>query len=423
MNRLAPPPMRRGVPPAESLSIPIGGIQRNAMLTWWRNGMAEPLPDGKALTDELRAWSGALARRGWFAESYGPTPALLLRSPRVRSDQAADWNTVAQTCADLIEPLSRYTAGWCNSLGELRPAGLAAPVATGIREHQRQACRVVRGEMCAPDGVIETEPTATDFVADPAPRHDIDTASAVSVYARGLRRILGEGRAQTHILDEAEAQLLTQHLDRVIADFGVELAAEPTAEEMARHAGDATAFLQPIIEGHYARAGGRDADNLAEAYARVHKTYVNRLAKGLPLEGTEGYLALRIKAVTIDAWRREHRRTAGERAAWEEGHDAPPGPLDDGGHSVVAAAARELASENGCWEVRIAQQILTSQFAGDVTDSAALRSTIESHWMNEQPSDSRSASAAAAAMGVLLLMRSAIGRARLAQHNRDEARS
>lgn len=423
MNRLAPPPIRRGAPPAEALSIPAGGVQRNEVLAWWRTGMVEPLPDGKALTDELRAWSGALARRGWFAERYGPTPALLLRSPKVRSDHVEDWNTVAQTCADLIEPLSRYSAGWCNSLGELRPAGLAAPVATGIREHQRQACRVVRNDMCAPGEVIETEDAAKDFVEEPVPRYEIDAATAVSVYARGLRRILDERRSQSHVLDGGEAQLLAGHLDRVISEFGVDLPAGPTAEEMERHVDDATAFLRPILENHYARAGGRDADHLAEAYARVHKTYVNRLAKGLPLEGTEGYLALRMKAVAIDAWRRERRRTRSEQEAWVEGNDAGSGPVDDDGSSVVAAAARLLDSESKCWEVQIAQQILTGHFAGDITDSPALRATIESHWTNDQPPDSRSSSAGAAAMDVLLLMRSAIGRVCLAQYDGDEVQS
>lgn len=419
MNQLTPPLVRRGAPPAKALSIPAGGIQRNVVLAWWRTGMAEPLPDSKALTDELRAWSSALARRGWFAERCGPTPALLLRSPKIRSDQVADWNSVAHACADLIEPLSRYSAGWCNSLGELRPAGLTAPVATGIREHQRQACRVVRTEMCAPDGVIETDSAATGFIENSRPRHDIDADTALSVYARGLRRIIGEGRAHSHALGGVEAWVLAQHLDQVVTDFGVDLRTEPTAEELERHASAATTFLRPIVEQHYARVGERGVDNLAEAYARVHKTYVNRLAKGLPLEGTEGYLALRMKAVAIDARRREYRRVHSEQAAWAEGHDAEPDPLDDGS-SVVAAAARVLDSESACWEVRIAQQILTGHFAGDVTDSMVLRASIESHWTNDQPSDSRSASSTAAAMDVLLLMRSAIGRVRLAQHDHDE---
>ena len=36
-------------------------------------------PDGKALTDELRGWSGVLAARDWFARRYEPTTALVMR--------------------------------------------------------------------------------------------------------------------------------------------------------------------------------------------------------------------------------------------------------------------------------------------------------------------------------------------------------
>lgn len=433
MERLVPPEIP---PPDRTLAeldpiVPAGGITRNDVLAQYRRAMREPLPESKTLTGALRGWSGALATRQWFGGRYTPTGALVMRSPKVCLDDADTTHSVVTACVEVVEPLSRYTAGWCDSLDSLSPKGLGNPVGTAVREARRFAEQRVRAAM------TEQEPTVHDswesvaaFVAEPSTRHMVDEQIALNAFVTKIVLLIDKGVTGKHTLTEAETGLLGELGDQIINELGAVPDEPVTPERLAELRAQAIEFLERVVAERFAGARYKH-DHMPEAFERVVTTYINRLRVGKPLEGTEFYLKLRLGAVRVDEWRRLDRLRRKERdlVAGDdpdsgragdriEDSTAPSSSIEAGDllGSARAKIAADPSNRDGgtlSWEAKMALSILDG---GSDTEQMPtqrdLRAFVADRWNTEQPNDSRSSSGQAAAMHVLLLMETAVNQAR-----------
>lgn len=431
MELLAPPdiPSRGTVSVELPLRIPREGIARNELLQQYQSAIHTPSPESKALQNELQSWSGLLARTDWFSLEYTPTSAAVLKSRSVRVSDAETPRHILRSCVEIIEPLSRYSAGWCDSLATLAPSGLRRPVSTAVREAQRFGARAVRSDMSQTDPQVQmSRHTVRQFLVTPATRHRHDERVAVDAYLTKVALLVEKGVTGKTTLTEAETSTLTELGTRLI-DHGAQPADRPGEEEVAGFRRTAVAFLNRVVETHFADGGHRH-EHMAEAFERVVTTYVNRQCLGKPLEGTEHYLKLRLAAVQIDEWRRERRRRSGEHSL-VAGQDSGSARADDraedtaapnsavGAHEVVSTAIQMIDADSTlyvdgqlCWEGVMATTMLAGGLGvdPDATQSELSNALVE-RWTADRPRDSRSTSARAAAMDALLLARTAVNRA------------
>lgn len=412
------------------LSVSREGMTRDELLKQFQGVMSVPHPESKALTNEIRAWSGALGSKAWFAQHYNATTALLLTRTKVRVGEAETLRDAVRSCVELVAPLSRYSAGWATSLDPLRPRGV--PV-VAVREAQRAAARDVRRDMIASvPPVHSTMETLRAFFAYPQERHPRDEYVTLCGYVTRIARAVETGGPAKQPLTEEQRQLLADLVMAVGDERGATPRRQPTEKELAGLRRQAVAFLREVVREQFVD-GGYDQELMAEAFERVVRTYVNRLILGKPLEGTEYYLKLRLSAVRIDAWRAEQRKRKNE-GSFVAGADrgssraddriedttAPESDVDVVGVLMAAAAMIEADELNRIagqlnWEATMAcallrQDLLTS----DAPTRHDLQEAVAAAWAAGAPQNAISASSKAAVMRVLLLMRTSATRARKA---------
>ncbi len=389
--------------------------------------MREPLPDGKVLGDELRAWAGALGAKSWVPQRYSPTAAVLARNRRVRVADPVLVGGFGDMCRETIAPLGYYSAGWCTSLAPLAPSGLRKPIGTAVREARRVAARRVRGAMVeASPPVHESFDTVDAFVQNPTVRAYEDEKVALDAFVTAVARLLDTGVAGATVLTPADTTLLAELGERVVNDFGATPAEPLTAARRVELREIAVEFARRVVDEQFT---GKELaeEHMSEAFERVVTTYVNRLHRGKTLEGTEFYLRLRLDAVRIDEWRRNSARHRHEGRLILDGDpdggraddriEADPTPSTTGSGDLVAEAAKIISEDKShridgrlYWEARTAIRLLTTDL--DVGTQGDLRRVISDLWCSEQPVDARSGSSGAAEMDVLLTLQTASRRAR-----------
>ncbi|MFT4127078.1 MAG: hypothetical protein QM662_12730 [Gordonia sp. (in: high G+C Gram-positive bacteria)] len=391
--------------------------------------MHPPLPDSKALGGELLSFSGTLGQRSWVGQQYSPTAALILGRPSVPIADPATVVEVIRAITDVVDPLSRYTAGWCDSLAALRPPRLRNPVATAVREAQRSGVRAVRRDMTGgPAPVHRTATSVHQFLAHPQARHRHDEMIALNAFVTKVARLVADGRTGSTLLTRDELQILTRLSAELIEAAGATPARPPTEDQLAEYRRIARAVLDRVVREQFTGAK-YPREYLSEAYARVLTTYVNRLARGQSLDGTDFYLRLRLRAVEIDEWRREVRRGRHESASGP----AERGPADtentgdtatdDGALRTILTTAISIIATDPAhtvdgrlsWEAAMAISLLENH--RDHGRHPNPVETVIAAWDAQRPTTSRSPSARAAAMAVQLLMRTAIN---LATRRHDE---
>jgi hypothetical protein len=422
---LAPPELRRSatLPGAEEIVLPPEGQRRDVALKQWLQRMPPPKPGTKELDGELKSWAGTVGKRKWVAERYGPTAALLLRSRSVDSADPEQWAAVFVACAELIEPLSRYTAGWSDSVHTTQPQGLPARISTPLREIARRVPKAVRVSMAREnaDAVIATADSADDFIDHPHRRHPQDARTAVLTYGVKVRALLTSGLPGSRDVRERAAERIRDHLAALLSELDVDLPPEPTGAERTAADQEAFRFLDRIVATKFANLNEADPryEHFAEAHTSLLTTYRNRLLAGLSLEGTENYIHLRLRSVKIDTWRRKSREGPHEnldRGATNAAAVSDPVPTESNAHvEQVRRAARSIAADptlrtpagEPYWEARTAAGILLGAIALNVDD---LKNEIAAIWDEQAPVDSRSRSAGQAAQDVRLIMKAALER-------------
>ncbi|WP_157139184.1 hypothetical protein [Gordonia alkanivorans] len=430
MSRLVPPLIPPGAQPAiVVVVVPLSGVSRDEYLKQYQRSMREPLPESKSLQGELCGWSGALGKRRWVGERYSPSVALLMCSRRV---EVADLDTIDRlgaVCRDTIGPLSCYSAGWYSSLAPLVPSGLRRSIGAAVREARRAAVRKVRGAMVRSEpSVDESFDTVQNFVETPISRAGVDEKVALDGFVSAIVRLLDAGAAGSTILTEEETTVLAELGERVVDDFGAEPEEPLTAERRAELRTTAITFVERVIAD---RVKGKDRSDprLSEAFERVVTTYVNRLHRGKPLEGTEYYLKLRLDAVRLDekrrtAVRRLHERRLivaddPDRSQADDRVENTPDPAADAANELLAVIAATIAEDPDqqidgklCWEGRTAITLLTIGGTLDIASPGEVRRVAAQLWRSEQPADARSESAMKAGMNVYLTLETAGRRAR-----------
>ncbi len=429
MSRLAPPDISGDPGPGADFLpvVPPEGIDRVGYMSQYRRAIRSPISDMHTLTGELHGWCGALGRKAWFGERYCATSALMARSRQVRIADAETIANFGEACHDAVAPLSRYTAGWFTSLADVTPVGLRKPIGVAVREARRAAARSVRRSLAATPAVHESFATVRDFALGPGKRTDADEVIALDTFATAIAKLVHRGFTGDHVLTDADRADLADLGDRVMTEFGA-VPDEPLSDRRRDELrGVAVEFLNRVIAERF---GNRafDPDHLAEAYERVVTTYVNRLHAGKALEGTEFYLLVRLDAVRIDEWRRgtirrrrqTHLVTGDDQgsARADDRLEDTTAPSDSGPDDLLRVAATLIGQDRAsrvdgelCWEARTAMALLTAGLDLDGSQQV-LRETISGRWQAEQPGDSRSQASSAAEMTVLLMMQTAVTRAR-----------
>ena len=157
MERLEPPVIPAPEPPPSIERFIVGpeGIGRNELLKQWRGHMVMPRPTAGKLPDELHGWAGKLGACDWFGPAYHPSLTVFMRKQRLPIADRAILAAGLAACADLVEPLSRYSVDWCDTLMVLNPVGWPKDVLLAVREGARKAPGTVRESMVA-DSVIDS---------------------------------------------------------------------------------------------------------------------------------------------------------------------------------------------------------------------------------------------------------------------------
>ncbi|GAB19683.1 hypothetical protein GOEFS_093_00120 [Gordonia effusa NBRC 100432] len=409
--------------------IPPDGIARDELLLQYQRQMTRPTPESKVLTGELRSWSGVFARTKWFATQYTSTAALMLKGRNVRVSDAETLDAIVRASGELIDPFARYSAGWSTSLAVLRPKNLRNAVLVAIREAQRYGARLVRRDMTTVEPVQNTHERAMGFLADPAHRHQRDRQTALDAYLAKVSDIISAADTSRKRLTDAERALLVDLTNVLINELGAVPIVPLSEDKESDNLAIATEFLADVV---FTALRGRSYDerHVAQAYERVLITYLNRLRRGLSLEGTEDYFLMRLTAVRIDEWRREVRRKDREArfvAADDDGVraddrvDELTAPDEGPARRTIKTAIGYIGSDPNLridgrlyWEAETAIAIL----AGEIGESAAsrrdLRAVVANRWGVQRPVHARSATSALAATDVLRLMRAAVNRAGVA---------
>lgn len=192
-------------------------VTRNDLLMAWRDATARPMPESKSYSDQLKSWSGQVGRRPWAGDLHPTAPTLLTRA-QMASAEADGWNAVSALCAELIDPLSRYTAGWAVSLLNYRVKPLPHKVIDVVRTLIRKVPPVVQAAMLDPaDDVLATEATVRAFLADQSSRHATDGQTALDCYTRHLGDLLrGDLLERKGITDPDVLYKLWEHYEETL---------------------------------------------------------------------------------------------------------------------------------------------------------------------------------------------------------------
>ncbi|MGW0039416.1 hypothetical protein [Gordonia sp. NPDC003376] len=436
LERLVPPAvMPRDAPPLPvTVVMPPEGIGRDDILAGYRSVMPEPLPDGKPLKNEMHAWSGAVGAMPWCAGRYSATAAQVLRSPRILVGDRATVDRIVDVCGAAVDPLSRYSAGWCGSVAPLVPRGMRGRLGGAIRNARRAIpCRIRRAMTGAPPTVHTSPEDLEGFLDDPTARHDDDAQVALDTFVTQIDVLVERGRIGEEVLSESERSLLLELAEQVIDELGAVREERLTAERVAELRPAAVEFLERVLKDQFADRRCR-ADHMSEAFERVVTTYVNRLHQGKSLAGTEYYLRMRLAAVRVDEWRREEVRRrhttrfvagadvgsarADDRVEDGTAPDALSSVVGGGGYLGIVLGNiddNDLYRVGGepCWEARVARDLLSIRGL-TVLDAGPGEPVAEvlRRWGSERPTTARSPSPEAAAMAVQLIIRTAIDHVR-----------
>ncbi|HMS75894.1 hypothetical protein [Gordonia sp. (in: high G+C Gram-positive bacteria)] len=429
MERLEPPVIPAPEPPPSIDRFIVGpeGIGRNELLKQWRGQMTMPRPTAGKLPDELHGWAGKLGACDWFGPAYYPSLTVFMRKQRLPVADRATLTAGLAACADLVEPLSRYSVGWCDTLMVLNPVGWPKDVLLAVREGARKAPGAVR-ELMVVDGVIATQNSAGDFVRDQTRRHRQDTRTSLQAYLHHLRRIRLTGNGIPRELADDEKATLSERFSSLVRDYGVEPADELSENELAELRRLAKEFLDAIIDKQVVERE-RNSPLAGEAYERVLTTYVNRLSKGMTLAGTEWMFRSRIEDARKDKYIRhskqlEHETPLTQRDDPDDSGTrdnavavAPPAQAEPTDMMSIAAdfvrtdpAARLSSSGELCWEASLAIDFLLGRTTS-ASGPRLFRREIQSLWSPDIAAECRFSTAAGAAGYVAALIEGAVNRA------------
>ncbi|MFI8774648.1 hypothetical protein ACIGKQ_21150 [Gordonia sp. NPDC062954] len=424
MERLNPPRVPEPEPPPPPGWWYTGHdatICRDDFLAEWRARMRPPTPDTKSVKNQLNRWAGNLGRAGWTSSEYHPSVRTLLCEPRTSSAEVDGWNAASVICADFVEPFARYTAGWVDSLHEIRPS----PLPGAVGRHLRDMCRAVTKPLgdnmvAAKPGVIATRSAARKFVRDQSQRHHIDSEIVLQRYASLLGDFIeGMVLAQLGYDDPEIHTRIADHYDLVISMLGEQTPRrEYTDDEIA----DFDIRVREFLAAAFAARGvQRDAD-AGEAFIRLHTTGMNRLRGGIPLEGLQYHIPLRFRAIAAERKRERSRATEipvdpeTGRTFASKRDGLPPEVADE-----IARAIRRirddptlaLADGTRVWEAEFAADLLAEVILGDsLMTERELKTHITELWKCGRPTNARSTGPHLAARDVALLIRIALTHAR-----------
>lgn len=423
MKRLVPPDFPAPVRELPTVTVPVDGIYRLDLLTSWRAAMTPPKPDSKCLVNDMNAWAHAIGRATWFGDRYALSAKSFLTDPTVALVDPEGVEAASRACADAVEPLTRYSAGWVRSLDVLRPRGLTNQVTSAIREAQRWSATRVREDMRkGGTPVQETQARLDSFLSRPEVRHARDEQLALNAFATKLGATVLRWQENREADPQRDAVFFAQR-QVAITDYGAVPEKTRSAAEQAELRQRAKDFLDPVMERLVA-AGKYSPEHLSEAYLRVLTTYTNRLAKGEPLEGSEHTLVLRLGAVRVDEIRRRTGRGRLRSFASDPSGDGrsddrieDPAELDDELARLVGLVVDLIRADSAlrvdgelCWEAQTAVDLL-ERTDTDLGALDAVADRVERAWCEARSGRSRSASAKQAATDVMLMLRTFTSRA------------
>lgn len=376
---------------------------RNELLEKWRR-LAPPFDgDGKSYADELNGWSREFGGTGWVATDYHRSLPTLLTSPRLATPEADGWNAVTALLVDYLDTFGRYTASWTTTLWELRPRrGLTRQTRDGLRTIARRGPSAVRTGMTRPaDSVIATRAAADAFLAALVARRPADQATALLAYAAGLDAYCA-GSAMAEGPD-GPTETLEAHRSEIASLLPETPMPAPRDDDRAA---ERTAIANDVLLDTLdpRLLSPRFAEHLGEAWARVVRTCVNRLADGRPLDGPERYLAKRLKDVEAEYYRGLAR--TGRHVVPLA--DQEPKPRDDGPGDLVTEARLILQPHAATdWATAVAVGVLAGDGLG--MTASELRNHIAERWQTDRP---ERLTRRGATNAVIHVLRAAIERAR-----------
>lgn len=433
MERLSPPLIDVDDSAALAIrpEIPVEGIARDAFLKQFMRELTRPHPEAGALKLELRSWSGVLGRTEWCRREFSATAALFVRTRSTLVNDSETIGHVVQMCVEFVAPLSRYSAGWGDAMAALRPDGLPVVV---VREAQRSVARGIRHDMTHGEPAVQESISQTrTFLAQPKSRHQRDEYLALCAYVTELTKVVAKGKASSRVLTESEKRTVADIIAKVDAEYGAVPREQPSPAEVDELRRQAAEFLKPIVEDYVASSRSHHRPMLGEAYDRVMITYVNRLIAGKPLAGTEYYFRLRVSGVGMDGYRRRAHTRANEGSlvtSDDEGSNRADDRIEDNNTlaenaehlEILSRAAHYIESDPDhriaegalSWEAATACAVMrqTADAVHGEPEHSALKGAIVQAWTRERPSASVCETAGAAATYVLLLMQTAVTRAR-----------
>ncbi|WP_345314418.1 hypothetical protein [Gordonia alkaliphila] len=400
------------------LVIPLEGIGRNAILTAYFRSMPKPMPDRKIVKEHLLSWAGKLGAAKWFRDEYPRTGTILRdRNVRVQEPQTAQ---VIELCAEYIDPLARYSAGWVNSLAALKPSGLRRDVSNALRDASRLAAGAVRTAMANPPSVQASAASLTSFLEDQSGRHEADEQTALNAYVTKLVSVLGDGHGYGVTLSPEESEAVAKHRDML-----TELGARDTAVDEAtlrKLRSEIKKALEAVVESD---ARLQRHPDVGIAFESILTTCVNHRLNGRAVRAIRPSDFLRrIKGRGVSALKmREGELPDEERVAGPSlGVPGEPGAAQIVGlGDLLALAIADLDSDEElrlgdalCWEAEFVRSELLAELGGEHHGDVGrklFRVRTREAWTAEQPKNSRNRAAAAAVIDCEALMRGLIARA------------
>ncbi|CAM3094546.1 hypothetical protein [Skermania piniformis] len=373
---------------------------RRSLVAAWVVRAAAPKPRKKEFVDELKGWSGALAKRDWVRAHYGVDASCLARTDR-SVDLPDEWDKVSALYREFGDGLARFSAGFGKVPKEWRPAGLPAKVGDSVKCYEWKVPPRVRAVMIDPEqeagggGVLEDRSVAEAFLADPDSHASRYRPVAVAAYAVALIVKLDD-------FDPDSREIIARQIDR-LCPGGWPTVEIPDAQDW-KHATD-------IVDATVSRLPIHPvlAEHRGEAWRRARKTIAHQLAKGERVDDVRIIYLTKLgdsarDAQRVDRRRAEHERPTAPHDLSEMGSVAMlVGSAETDGRAAAALAAYPAPAPDGSgdsWEKRFALELLTGTLdreGAPIDSPTELARRIRARWrVAGRPPDALSANPTAA---------------------------
>ncbi|WP_180279704.1 hypothetical protein [Rhodococcus qingshengii] len=407
----------------------VTGISRDQLVEKWVAAATKPKPEKKVFLYEMRAWSGELGRREWIKNLFDARVATLAAvETKVPFDEPESWDEVSRLFGSYVDPLARASGEFRDVAHSRRPEGLPQRLASVVREMARKVPPIARGAMIVSQdgGVIDSQLSADQFIADPSARHEILTVVAMRGYIALLRDYVAAlGGSGQELPEGITAEIIDAFESRIallISEYGQP--PPPPRELAAEEEAQVDRLLDETLKDNPDLLADHNANLVGEAWSRARKTLQGMVARGEDVTHA-GILFTKLASVRQDYNRAEWRIVSREQSYEERvGLDIGKGGTDDrgsfGSHlserrvelTQILAVARKALEDvpmEPCWERDFAIEALADGGARfESGDFASIRQFVLSAWRDDAPKNARSKTREQAAAAVEFILHSAV---------------